>query len=520
MNSSQDNFHTGDLNADHGADHDTDLNTDHDVSRSAEHTIEVALVLGAGGSLAEAWHAGVVKALHEATGWDARRAELILGTSAGAITGLQLRMGIPPRDLYTLYTDAPHSGEDSRATSASPPTSTSKPKSWAEWIPQSLEFAARTLWPPWRVRPLHVAAGLLPRCVRATSVPGNRSAGAYSEQWPRKRFWIPVVRLEDGKRVVFGRDDVDVPVAQAVKAGCSVPVGHEPVIIDSHRYVGGALHSDTNADLAGPPAFDAVIVSSAMSGETDWNEIKSGLQKTFTKLRGDTRERLKRVYEGIRKTFHDDLSTPTNGPTSVSPVAGVSPEAGRHADLSADVSGGSPVSSSGSSMTAKHVDLSADVSGGGDIWCNKVLRHVQNCGQSIKSAKVIKTVRRQRASIKLSEEIEKLHRKGISVLVVEPDASTVKLIDDWLDAWYNVSLLPGKDSFQTRTSVQPQTPEDGKSENKTSAAMASERQEILSQVASIAHATTQRHLSSQHGKRFARLLVQASDVSKSHKLDN
>ncbi|MDE0268248.1 MAG: patatin-like phospholipase family protein [Acidimicrobiaceae bacterium] len=498
MNSSQDNLHTGDLNA------------DHDVSRSAEHTIEVALVLGAGGPLAEAWHAGVVRALHEATGWDARRAELILGTSAGAMTGLQLRMDIPPRDLCARYTDAPHSGEGRRPTFASPPTSTSKPKSWVEWIPQSLEFAARTLWPPWRVRPLHVAAGLLPRCVRATSVPDNRLAGAYSEQWPRKRFWVPVVRLEDGKRVVFGRDDVDVSVAQAVKAGCSVPVGHEPAIIDSHRYVGGALHSDTNADLAGPPAFDAVIVSSAMSGETDWNGIKSGLQKTFTKLRDDTREQLKRVYGGIRKTFHDDLSTPINDPTSVSPVAG----------RQADVSAGSSVSSSGSSVTAKHVDLSADVSAGGNIWRNKVLRHVQNYGQSIKSAKAIKTVRRQRASIKLSEEIEKLHRKGISVLVVEPDADTVKLMDDWLDAWHNVSLLPGKDSFQTKTPVQPQTPEDRKSENKTSAAMTSERQEILSQVASIAHATTQRQLSSQHGKRFARLLVQASDVSKSHKLDN
>ena len=62
--------------------------------------VSVGLVFSGGGAAAEAWHAGVVRALHAATGWDARRAELILGTSAGAITGLCLRAGVPPADLY------------------------------------------------------------------------------------------------------------------------------------------------------------------------------------------------------------------------------------------------------------------------------------------------------------------------------------------------------------------------------------------------------------------------------------
>ncbi|MXW99479.1 MAG: patatin-like phospholipase family protein, partial [Acidimicrobiaceae bacterium] len=57
--------------------------------------VSVGLVFSAGGAAAEAWHAGVVGALHRVTGWDARTAELILGTSAGAITGLCLRAGIP-----------------------------------------------------------------------------------------------------------------------------------------------------------------------------------------------------------------------------------------------------------------------------------------------------------------------------------------------------------------------------------------------------------------------------------------
>ena len=57
-------------------------------------------MLGAGGIAGGAWHAGVLAAVAEATGWDARSAEVIVGTSAGSITGAALRSGVAPRDLY------------------------------------------------------------------------------------------------------------------------------------------------------------------------------------------------------------------------------------------------------------------------------------------------------------------------------------------------------------------------------------------------------------------------------------
>ena len=46
---------------------------------------KVGLVLGAGGIAGGAFHAGVLAALEEATGWDPRRAGLVVGTSAGSI---------------------------------------------------------------------------------------------------------------------------------------------------------------------------------------------------------------------------------------------------------------------------------------------------------------------------------------------------------------------------------------------------------------------------------------------------
>jgi len=48
---------------------------------------KVGLVLGAGGIAGGAFHAGVLAALEEATGWDPRRAALVVGTSAGSIAG-------------------------------------------------------------------------------------------------------------------------------------------------------------------------------------------------------------------------------------------------------------------------------------------------------------------------------------------------------------------------------------------------------------------------------------------------
>jgi predicted acylesterase/phospholipase RssA len=62
------------------------------VSVEAPH---VTLVLGAGGPVGKAFHAGVLRALAERCGWDPRAATVIVGTSAGAHIGALLRVGMP-----------------------------------------------------------------------------------------------------------------------------------------------------------------------------------------------------------------------------------------------------------------------------------------------------------------------------------------------------------------------------------------------------------------------------------------
>ena len=76
------------------------------IDLTAEPTKRIGLVLGGGGIAGMAFHAGVLLALHHDLGWDARDADVIVGTSAGSIVGALLRAGVTPEDLAAWATDA------------------------------------------------------------------------------------------------------------------------------------------------------------------------------------------------------------------------------------------------------------------------------------------------------------------------------------------------------------------------------------------------------------------------------
>src|SRR3954471_4040262 len=71
----------------------------------------VGLVLGAGGIVGQAFHAGVLAALEHDLGWDARTADVIVGSSAGSVTGSLLRIGVGASDLASAAVQSPLSPE-------------------------------------------------------------------------------------------------------------------------------------------------------------------------------------------------------------------------------------------------------------------------------------------------------------------------------------------------------------------------------------------------------------------------
>ena len=214
---------------------------------------------------------------------------------------------------------------------------------------------------PVGARPLHAAVGLLPRGTRTTEALQQRMAELHPDPWPAARFWVPAVRLSDGERVVFGRDDLQATAAEAVRASCAVPVLFEPVTVDGRQYIDGGLHSYTNADLMGPPAFDLIVVSSPMSGTAGWSTVRNALSQAWTSTRA-----------GV------GLSEPRQ-------------EAADRA------------------WWSEALELA---------WCD---------GRAMRAA------RRQWVDDNLRDEVDGLRRRGIKVLVVEPDADGVELVDTGSD---------------------------------------------------------------------------------------
>ena len=148
------------------------------------HMTTVGLVLGVGGLHAAAQHAGVLAALSEATGWDPRTADVVVGTSAGATTAVSLRAGVSATDLPASYARTPLSdeGQDIMNRVTTPldlgSSSDGEPLDGARRSsrrPANLMLLLRDLCLTARPRPVMALAGLLPVGTRDGSSLGARS---------------------------------------------------------------------------------------------------------------------------------------------------------------------------------------------------------------------------------------------------------------------------------------------------------------------------------------------------------
>jgi len=232
----------------------------------------IGLVLGAGGAVGHAFHAGVLAALGDETGWDARDAEVVVGTSAGSLVGAFLRAGLAPADIAARAGDEPMSDEGRRllqraeaATRHLPPIPARPPRRRglpAMSAPGALVRAAAR---PWKTRPGAVAAAALPAGHISTEVIASGLRPLF-DHWPERALWINAVQLHSSRRVTFGRDpSPPADVATAVAASCAIPSFFAPVTINGIRYVDGGVHSPTNADLVAGLGLDLVVISSPMS---------------------------------------------------------------------------------------------------------------------------------------------------------------------------------------------------------------------------------------------------------------
>ena len=205
-----------------------------------------ALVLGGGGVTGIAWSLGLLAGWAE-EGLDVADADLVVGTSAGAVVAAQLSTGCDPRELYAEQLAGP-GGESAASLNKR----------------RLLRMAPAMLRAP-RSQRARARIGKVALRTPTVSEQERRTIMASrlpSHDWPERNLRITAVNAASGELRAFERDD-DVPLVDAVAASCAVPGVWPPMTIAGQRWIGGGVRSATNLDLA--HGYDRVLLIAPMS---------------------------------------------------------------------------------------------------------------------------------------------------------------------------------------------------------------------------------------------------------------
>jgi NTE family protein len=226
-----------------------------------------ALVLGGGGEAGVAWEIGLLAGLAQ-RGVDLRDADVVIGTSAGAIVGTLLLSGADLQDLYRRQLDpvpAPASlgGADGAAVMAA--------------FGEALAGVTDE-------REARVRLGAL--ALRSASVSEEERRASTESRvgnpvWPSTRLVVTAVDCTDGSLRTFEAGS-GVSLLDAVAASSAAPMFWPPITIGRRRFMDGGTRSPTNADLA--TGYDKVLVVAPFAGSAD-SPLGPGLDEEVARLR-------------------------------------------------------------------------------------------------------------------------------------------------------------------------------------------------------------------------------------------
>ncbi len=194
-----------------------------------------ALVLGGGGITGIAWEIGMLAGLAAEHGLDLTDADLVIGTSAGSVVGVDVRSGLGLAHFYELQT-SPVGADEVVARMG---------------VAVTLRYVLAVAFTqsPVRARKRIGAVALkakteteaLRRKVFETRMPVS--------EWPAGKLKLTAVDTLTGEFAVFDAAS-GASLIDAVGASCAVPGIWPPVTINGKRYMDGGMRSAANADLA------------------------------------------------------------------------------------------------------------------------------------------------------------------------------------------------------------------------------------------------------------------------------
>jgi NTE family protein len=195
--------------------------------------------------LDEAWMAGVLAGIEDATGFDMRRCEYFVGTSAGSLLAARLAAGQAPARPPTVVPTA----RQAPSEGAAPVRLARRTAAWALALGSPLAPATLGMIEPGGALARAIVLRVIPE---PTDTPVRvREALARIKAVFDGRLRIVAVERRRGRRTVFGQPGAPVAtVAEAVEASCAIPWLYAPVRIAGRAYVDGSFWSPTNLDVA------------------------------------------------------------------------------------------------------------------------------------------------------------------------------------------------------------------------------------------------------------------------------
>jgi len=206
-----------------------------------------ALVLGAGGPVGRTWQSGLIAGLIERE-IDLGDASLIIGTSAGAIVGAQLALG--------LKFAAP-----SKFDLAGQPASASL--SDVSGLLAAMARAMRSPEPEIERAKIGAFAIEAQTISEEDSIARTAFAQIRGHSWPT-RFRATAVNARTGKLQVWDASS-GATLERAVASSAAIPGVFPSITIKGERYIDGGVRSMLNADLA--TGYDIIIVVSCFALE-------------------------------------------------------------------------------------------------------------------------------------------------------------------------------------------------------------------------------------------------------------
>lgn len=219
-----------------------------------------ALVLGGGGTVGIAYHAGVLRAIEDVAGFAPDSADLVVGTSAGSMVGAMMRSGVSAEHLY-LASVGEHPDGALVDRGRSP---------WTALFSNPVDVARRAFGSMYVLQraAIRLPVPPLPRFLRRVFPGGFYSIAEVEEtlgavvprEWPAKPLWLVTVDVRTGRRVILGRRNPPrCDLQTAVLASCAIPGFFQPIQVGNRTLVDGGVHSTTNLDLATKVRPDVIL---------------------------------------------------------------------------------------------------------------------------------------------------------------------------------------------------------------------------------------------------------------------